>query len=85
MDTTVSGQLLESSDRILSAVTLLHISGQISLGQSALSAELGYCVSDVDSNVLTGPDPKRNAMRAGYGLNEIQIGLGYTYSFGAKL
>ena len=85
LDTTVSGQLLESSDRTLSAVTLLHISGQISLGQSALSAELGYCVSDVDSNVLTGPDPKRNAMRAGYGLNEIQIGLGYTYSFGAKL
>ena len=85
LDTTVSGQLLESSDSIISAVTLLHISGQIAIGQSALSAELGYCVSDVDSNLLTGPDLKRNAMRAGYGLNEIQIGLGYNYLFGAKL
>ena len=40
LDTTVAGELLESSDTLISAVTLLHISGQISLGQSALSAEL---------------------------------------------
>lgn len=85
VDTVVAGELLESSDRLISAVTLLHISGQIELGQSALSAELGYCVSDVDSNLLTGPDPKRMATRAGYGLNEIQIGLGFTYLFGAQL
>lgn len=85
LDTNIYGSLLQSTDELWSAVMLTQVSGTIFLSPVlAFQAEFGYCTSNIEENYLNGPDPKRNAYRTGYGLNEIQFGLAISYQLGAN-